>query len=669
MPSVFVIGPHDQSRFVSDAAKVVRDYGVEATPILAPPASVRTPPHEWVLHAFQHVADAIEQAAQRGGGLSGLRSAVAVVEMTDDLQRSLDELNPIAAKKWSAVVAMLVLSFPELHWCFNTSLESPASLLYKDAHMLAPGDMEEAVARLLDFREQNFTPLFDPTGMRNAIRARIRSQRERVNNNGVEGVRYVASYVPVRPRLAAVLDEEEDYAFLNAYIAYRFGFRVHMLTTFKMSEMVLRDETAGGGAARPARAPAPNSGVVHDDDISLTIEDLYLNYPDKDPESRLSLSNLTQRDDKFNKLPRAKYRIFHTVGHQYREEDRTNWDDNREYLTRLRDDDGVHCKMVYKPGSGIFDLWERSKLQWRLSEHGGRAPGYDWPPKKSDSGEAPGGHSAPGRLLVISKRLARRAERLLNDAATVPDSIHGSLLALEAQEYLGHRTPTGSLEALALKHKFEALAECMFYGVEYNMNVKDRLKEIEHEVAVIGDWFQPRSRARSKLNAELRIVSEIMGTFHAHSQFDEEQEMLARIRTLHRRLWFMRHRRWAWALYPVRSYVEFLLNSVPRFVVALGAWVGILTVTYGLIRDTPPDPPELTWSSLAHGFSDAITTFLGMQPPHDFDSLARLHNKVAVFGYSVPWQVIVVITAFAIIASFVHLGIFIAHLYSTIARK
>ncbi len=667
MHHVLVIGPQAESLFVSNAAKTVRKYGVKATEILAPRASADMPPHECVINAFEHIADEIEQAGQQTDRPFGLRHFIAIVELSDDLTRNLNELNPISAQKWAATVAMLVLAFPEIHWCFNTPFEPPTSLLYKEAHTMTSETMEESIERLVGFSEQNFTPLFDPTGLRSAIRARVRNQEERVVNNGVKEVRSVAPYVPVRPKLAAVLDEEEDYAYLNAYIAYRFGFRAHVLTTFKMSQRVLCNGATAEHSPQPANSSASGAEFAHENNISLAVEDLYLNYPDKDPTLRLSFSSLLQRDGLFDKLPRAEYRIFHTVGHQHSGQDRINWAENRAYLTGLYRK-GTYCKMVYKPGSGIFDIWNRSGLLQRLSKHGGQAAGYIWPPEKSNLGEVPGGHSAPGRLLVISIRLVRRARRILSTAISVPDAIYGAMLALEAQEYLGHRTPTCSLEALALKHQSEVLAECMFYGVEYNMHVKERLKEIKHEVAAIGEWFQPRTRRSSTLNAELRIVSEIMKIFRAHTQFDEEQETLVRIRELHRKLWFMRHKSWAWALYPVRVYIEFLLNSVPRFVIAILLWIGGLTLVYGLLRDAPPDPPEVGWNGAMHGLSDAITTFLGMQPPHNFDELVSVH-RILIFGIHLPGHVAAGITALAIIASFVHLGIFISHLYSTIARK
>ena len=664
MPNVFVIAQHDQERFVSDAARAVAECGLEATPLLAPPTPRGPRHHEWVVDAFQRIADRMEQSVS---GPSALRDSVAVVELSDDLESSLDELNPISAEGWSCVVAMLVLAFPEVHWCFSTSFDPPSTALFVEAHTIPAGQMGEGVSRLLGLHEQNFTPLFDPTGLRSTIRARIRSQREPAAADAGGGrlaPRYVAPYVPVRPRLAVVLDEEEDYAYLNAYIAYRFGFRVHTLTTMRMSEKVLK-----GGAGRPSPPAAEVGGVGHDNDITLAFEDVYLNYPDKNPERRVSFSSIPQRDEEFTKLLRAKYRIFHTIGHQHRPEDQEIWKENNNYLRKLiKGEDPVHCVRIYKPGSGIFDIWERSGLLEKLKHNGGRADGYVWPPEPTGWGEAPGGHSAPGRLLVISTRLVRRAGRLLHSAHSVPDAIHGAALAMEAQEYLGHRTPTGSLESLALKHQMEVLAECMFYGVEYNMQVGDRLLDIEREVEAISQWFQPRSRESSRLNAELRIVNEIMRTFRTYIQFDEEQETLARIRKLHRKLWFTRHKYWGVLLYVPRLYMETLLNSVPRFVLAILAWIVGLTFVYGFLRDPDPDPPELSWDSLMHGFWDAITTFLGMQPPHDFKNFLTVH-KVTIYGQQISPHFAALLTIFAIIASFVHLGIFISHLYSTIARK
>lgn len=80
------------------------------------------------------------------------------------------------------------------------------------------------------------------------------------------------------------------------------------------------------------------------------------------------------------------------------------------------------------------------------------------------------------------------------------------------------------------------------------MYVAARFADIETEMVSISGWFRPAKRRLSRLNAELRIVSELLLIFREHSQFDEEQQALVKLRGLHRDLWLLRHRRWAWLL-------------------------------------------------------------------------------------------------------------------------
>ena len=232
-------------------------------------------------------------------------------------------------------------------------------------------------------------------------------------------------------------------------------------------------------------------------------------------------------------------------------------------------------------------------------------------------------------------------------AQSVPEAVHGAVLAVEAQEYLGHRTPTTSLEALALKHQLEVLAECLFYGIEYNMNVKSRFREIQEEVKSIGKWFRPRTRKHSRLNAEVRVISELALRFKDHNQFDEEQECLARIRDLYRHLWFEKNKWFAWSIYPVRRYIEFLLISMFRFALAIIFWVIVLGLLYNLLRPAGDAP----W----HGYVDAMTSFFGLQPAHDLP-MSREEHAVGL-------------NMAAILLGFVHLGIFISHLYSIVSRR
>lgn len=657
MPTVLVIAPKLEEREKRSLEAV---FGASYFHVVPPKGGGGAETSQWALHAFTQVADEIEEKIEQRGGVCALRNTVAIVELNDSELGELEGLSPmfsVSHSGWTVVTAMLVLAFPELHWVFKTNAAPLDASLFADAHMLTRASFGIAsLKKILELNAQGFTPLFDPTGLRNALRSAIKGSQDGV-------------YVPVREEVAASIDEEVDYAYLNAHTAYRFGFRCHVLTHYSLTDRVLGVESMrqnGGGTAAAAAGGNGAEGGKKKGPVSLVFEDLYLNFPDKIPDFRMS--RLRLRDTLLPGLLEAERRVFVTVGHKRREKDQETWAENRWYADSLRGS-GKHCKTIYKPGSGIFDIWNRAGLDKVLAANRGRGRGYVWPPKETADGEISGSHSAHGRLLVIAGRLIHRGDRVLHAARSVPEALHGALLALEAQEYLGHRTPTTSLEALALKHQSEVLAECMFYGVEYNMDVLSRFKEIDREVDSIGQWFQPGSREMSKLNAEIRIVSEMLKMFREHSQFDEEQKTLKRIRTLHRQLWFHRNRWWAWVAYPVRWYVEFLLGSLLRYVLALTLWLVILTFIYWNFQD--PD----TWSAkvedgwvalkdvdLLHGLSDALTAFLGMQPPHDIkDLIAEAGPRGA--------RSIMVVTTTAIVASFLHLGIFISHLYSMIARK
>jgi hypothetical protein len=309
--------------------------------------------------------------------------------------------------------------------------------------------------------------------------------------------------------------------------------------------------------------------------------------------------------------------------------------------------------------------------------------------------------------LEIAQRLMKRAEHIAQHARSIQKAVYGAALALDAKEYLGHKTPTTSLEALALQHKLEVTAECMFYGVVYNLNVKKRLKEIRREVHSIGNWLEKKTRKRSELDAMVGIVGELVLSFREHYQFDEEQYCLNRLRRLHRGIWFQKRlygskpktnpktgrlriawnftQRWArrltvpvWGpvlllIWACRLYLDLLLNSLKIFLLAIVLWVAGLSVAYEQFCDKCDVRDVVAQSQTAdsapaadgatkhvryeHGINHAMTSFFGIQPPHDLDDLEG-------YGYG-PF----IITIIAITMGFVHLGIFVSHVYSLVSRR
>ncbi|MCS6831800.1 MAG: hypothetical protein NZ749_14310, partial [bacterium] len=384
------------------------------------------------------------------------------------------------------LLSWLVLTYPEVRWVFLPEREGEddfcASLHYwqwlPTSHSVHEGKEHSLCP------QNSFPVLFDPSGLRSRIRQQVGRSRQTH-----EATQPVLS-PPVRRRMAITLDEEEEYAYFGAYAAYRFGYRAWVATTWREAQTIL---------GKDART------------VDLSLEDFYLNFPDRPDfvqidgqEAEVHLSNMQQRDQCLPALRHLERRALVTVGHRrgalYRQS-------NREYRQSLP----YRVKVVYKPYAGVFDLWRRLGHWYRWRRRARCAEGFHWPPEikkrteQTGAGEVPR-HSAPGRFVVISERLLDRAEQMLDELNNVPQAIHAALLALEAKELLGTRTPTASLHALSIQHEAEVAAESMFTGVEYATPLEPRLDEIRHEVEQIARWFHPSQRRRSRIHAQLTVV-------------------------------------------------------------------------------------------------------------------------------------------------------------------
>ena len=111
------------------------------------------------------------------------------------------------------------------------------------------------------------------------------------------------------------------------------------------------------------------------------------------------------------------------------------------------------------------------------------------------------------------------------------------MLALNAKEYLQHRTPTAWLEALSLQHELEVMAECMFLGVAYNRQLGPRFEELKADVILASDWLAAHEQASAELNSRITILGRMAAQFKAFNQIDEELACLNEVRMLHPNLW------------------------------------------------------------------------------------------------------------------------------------
>jgi|JI91814BRNA_FD_contig_123_21365_length_13601_multi_4_in_0_out_0_10 hypothetical protein len=591
------------------------------------------------IEAYERLMQGIEKAARGDDGAVGRGEVVVLIDQVQP-----HELDATSNLGWDQLIAMLILSFPDLYWVFGCCAGADADTLSVPVHgagTLAWKDIgpHHQLSSLLQSAIRD--PLFDSTGLRNWVRA--------VTN---EGLRRAGDdlKLAIRQPLAAAIDEERRYAYLHAYAAYRFGCRADVITRWS----AMKDRFSGEG---------PH-------DYWLLFEDMSLNFVDRSESVHLlRLGAHTEpdgiRSGREHYCPKlrsidatvepSQHRLLITTG-QSREGPEV-MEANREYLRNK----GVgHGDVIIKPVSGLFDLWSKAGLlkQWPCTCRIGNVPYFVWPPQVPQPRPDGGGHGAPGKLLLLTDTLIRRAREVLPQADTADRALQGAVLATDALELIGNRTPTSAFEALGLKHELELHVECQFAGVGYHLLIEPRIREIELECDAISQWFVgTRERKTASLNAQLKTLGRLISILRSFGQFDEEQRCMDRARRLHNELW-TRQRRLGWLLTPLLGYMRLLLKSFPIFLCALGAWIAVLTTLFMWANGN-----DLFLSSL----SDAVSAFFSQGPPYQDSSIVppAISGTAGAGPYAARRTFVVCI---AIVSGSLHLGVFLSHLYSIVRR-
>ncbi len=460
--------------------------------------------------------------------------------------------------------------------------------------------------------------LFDPSGLRNWLKTEL-SRRVRGTD---------APPPANRSELAAVIDEESGFAYFNALAAYRFGYRVASVMTALGLREVFKEENP--------------------QEWRLTLEDVYLHFCDREevfPGKAVHLSDFSERDRLCPGLRQAESRILVTVGHARSNEARRRWKKSQRYLVAKG-----KMRLVFKPIAGVFRLWREARQWSRLANRPAVAKGFRWPPDDGRRREADpqASHSAPGRLLRIAEMLLARARRLIDSPASVEDAVQAAVLAMEAKEILGGMTPTTSLEALALQHEAEVIAESMFLGVEFNIDLKDRFAELQREVKNVSGWFNSRRQRRVEFNARLMIKERLARRFSDLNQIEEELTCLAAARRLRFGL-FIREKPYRWIFWPALEYVAFALSSLGRFAFGVATWILLFAGIHRLLHITP----EAAGNSFGHALASTAYFFMTLQP-----CAAVAHSSLVDAVLAIQGAV-----------AFLNLGLLISHLYLVISRR
>jgi hypothetical protein len=609
-----------------------------------PPVSRSVGP--WVQSQFERIAAQIEDCATEHGGVAVLRECIGVLDFCsvgcqrwDDLELLHESQHPSAS-----VAGLLVLAFPEIHWLLRTPYAHSDPFLTQ-AHIWTGGQsIEDAVS----YHSHGFLSLFDPAGLRQLLRRCLLAVEDR-RRQDLDAIPYY-----IRREVAAVIDEEHAYAYFSALAAFRSGYRPLPVTSWWSMERWLAD--AGEG-----QPPDP----------VISIEDIYLNFADRpktfdrDGEVRSfpdgarpspGLSQLAFRDSLCGKLSRVKRRVFLTVGHQRGSGRRDVWAINKDYLSLYP----YKVRWVLKPVAGLYRFMRDAGLSGHLPRHARAVDGLVDPASVTEAEDLP--HSAPGRLLMVAERLLERASLLLDAEPSLVDAVHATVLAIEAKELLRYQTPTTTLEAIALQHEAEAVAESLFLGVEYNLDVEQRFREIESEVKATSTWFHRSRSKRSALNAQLTIVERLASRFRSLNQIEEEMSCLARARRLRFDFWIReRPWPWRWAMWLPLRYLAFALSSLPRFMLSVVAWVFVFGLVYYCLAGWTHDKWEQSFEKVLESLAASAFFTFTLQPADGWSKVieASVHRTAL-------WNCLL---AFQGAISFTNLGLLLSHLYMIVSRR
>ncbi len=564
---------------------------------------------------FSIIKDWIEELFENK--ISKMREVVAFIDLPISL---LSDFNPVLNSPGS-LASTLYLAFPEIYWIFVLPMSTNedhyeyfSQNLFNYFHVLFNGNhfnLQNMIENVL----YGYTPLFDPTGFRYLI---IKNTLEHMKETG-EGLLSERPFFYKREKKALVVDEEIPYSYLHAYIAYKTGHRTLAVSTKKLLDKI---KTIHEQAKK--------------EKFHISFEDICLSFPDENVPPELEKREAPKKDKKskygYSFFKSIANRVFVTIG-----EPPGVKQANQAYRRQLKAQGKLKFyKILYKPYSGIFNLIKAAKLGSRKKEL-----------RKSDYNSSTG-HSAPGRMGMIAVLLINRGIKILTSAVSAIDAVHAATLALQAQEILGGRTATESIQAVSLKHQAEVLAECIFYGVEHNFDIKSRFEEIENELQIIGRWFKRSKRDIMIYNSELNIVNEVARIFRKYSQFDEEQQCLDKVRGLNRKIYRGKHKIWGTITWPFRCYFEYLMGSLNRFLAAIVIWPSLFTLICYLLM-------PVNSKSFKDALMYSINSFFALQ----ITPIDMLTNY--------PLSSILSITA--IILGFFHLGIFISHLYTIVSRR
>ncbi len=556
---------------------------------------------------------------------------------------------------WESLIAMLVITFPELRWMFGYDGLAEERDRLSNVRIDFTEDEKTIFEGVFAGHDRYsafhpwFDPLFDPTGLRELVRLQTNLDLERMSVDA--GNLNTPFQLPRRRELSAVIEDEFDYAMLHSYTAYRFGFRTDVLNSWEQMEERFNVRSPKNPSANPRKFPATLS-IEERHKYRLILEDMRLQFADKS--AKTHLSRLDEREIQCNRLwdenDDSDFRFMISTGQESASDEL--WALNEGYLYNKRHGVG---KLFPKPIGGPFELWRTTELTKQLES--GKADGFVSPPAKT-SDERYSGHGAPGKLALVAGKLIDRSRRIAAKSDSPSGFILSAVLANDAFEMLGGKTPTMSLEAIKLKHVAEVRAECSFIGAGFHSDLGDRFQEIYRFVESTCRWFHPSVRRAAELDAKATMCNELVKIYDEAGQAEERDYCLAQFRWNNRRLELLE----AWrrrnpidlGLNCLLLYAELLLGSLKHIIIAFACWIAVFFLVTKYFVAMNQDLAVVLATQFDWMVGGAASGIESLEKSTTSDVKARYHALISIA---------------ANIVGVFHFGILISFFYSLISRK
>lgn len=473
-------------------------------------------------------------------------------------------------------------------------------------HFISPLDNGKGLYSALARFARGMRCWFDPTGLRTLVKNRFLgtlfgSQADWSNTREQRNV-----LLERLPHVAVAIDEEREFALLNAYAAYKFGRRAWLVTTFAEFD------------DKPLWVA--NSSTDNTLTDVVVIRDIDLRFPDIPNQDR-SESRDTQKAlrDQLSSIHSDVWKMCFDGQPRLRSGWRVRVVTSQANVaecspcTGTQGDgemtDGRLCGL----GKPISSLYEIKRLLANVSTGCKAESIASVASRITPAGEKSSGvHGAPYLNLAMAESLLHQSGRYEHGPV---ENLLGAFLAGEAYELLLGMSETTALEALLMQHKHEVVAEGEFPGISHEADIDKRGSDVEVTVEAL--LSLNRSRRQKESITDLFLVkfwTELKLAYRSSEQFNAAEA--ANAKSLVHTDWlasFSESLRSVSAAMPI-CWRRWIKNRLVHIATSFRSWaeaslmsVLLATLAYALVSNN-------NWTRVGELFLSTMLSSITLQP-------------------------------------------------------